>query len=56
MNLKQTYGFINPTQLADNYNKMAAPINFQDPIETMFKHIEDLVHYINAGMKPYMEA
>jgi hypothetical protein len=28
MHLKQTYGFINPTQLADNYNKMMAPINF----------------------------
>jgi hypothetical protein len=39
MHLKQTYGFINPTQLADNYNKMTAPINFQDPIETLFKQI-----------------
>jgi hypothetical protein len=36
MHLKQTYGFINPTQLAENYNKMMAPINFQDPIEMMF--------------------
>jgi hypothetical protein len=32
MHLKQTYGFINPTQLAENYNKMTATINFQDPI------------------------
>jgi hypothetical protein len=32
MHLKQTYGFANPTQLADNYNKMMASINFQDPI------------------------
>jgi hypothetical protein len=39
MHLMQTYGFINPTQLADNYNKIMAPINFQDPIETMFKQI-----------------
>jgi formylmethanofuran dehydrogenase subunit A len=39
MHLKQTYGFINPTQLAENYNKMTAPINFQDPIETLFKQI-----------------
>jgi hypothetical protein len=37
MHLKQTYGFINPTQLTENYNKMTAPINFQDPIETLFK-------------------
>jgi hypothetical protein len=37
MHLKQTYGFIKPTQLAENYNKMTAPINFQDPIETLFK-------------------
>jgi hypothetical protein len=27
MHLKQTYGFINPAQLAENYNKMTAPIN-----------------------------
>jgi hypothetical protein len=37
MHLKHTYGFINPMQLAENYNKMMAPINFQDPIETLFK-------------------
>jgi hypothetical protein len=37
MHLKQTYGFINPTQLAENYNKMMAPINSHDPIETIFK-------------------
>jgi hypothetical protein len=45
MHLKQTYGFINPTQLADNYNKITAPIDFQDPIETLFKKIEDGVRY-----------
>jgi hypothetical protein len=56
MHLKQTYGFINPTQLTENYNKMTAPINFQYPIETLFKHIEDGVRYANAGMQPYMEA
>jgi hypothetical protein len=55
MHLKHTYGFINKTQLADNYNKMTAPINFQDPIETLFKQIEDDVHYVNADMQPYME-
>jgi hypothetical protein len=54
--LKQTYGFINPTQLAENYNKMTAPINFQDPIETLFKQIEYCVRYANAGMQPHMEA
>jgi hypothetical protein len=32
MHLKQTYVFMNPTQLAENYNKMTAPINFQDPM------------------------
>jgi hypothetical protein len=56
MHLKQTYGFINPTQLAENYNKMTAPINFQDPIETLFKQIEDGLPYANAGMQPYTEA
>jgi hypothetical protein len=56
MHLKQTYGFINPTQLAENYNKMTAPVNFQDPIETLFKKIEDGVPYDNSGMQPYMEA
>jgi hypothetical protein len=39
MHLKQTYGFINPTQLAESYNKVTAPINFQDPIETLLKQI-----------------
>jgi hypothetical protein len=56
MHLKQTYGFINPTQLTENYNKMTAPINFQDPIETLFKQIKDGVRYTNAGAQPYMEA
>jgi hypothetical protein len=56
MHLKQTYGFINPTQLAENYNKMTATINFQDPIETLLKQIEDGVRYANAGAQPYMEA
>jgi hypothetical protein len=56
MHLKQTYGFINPTQLAKNYKKMTAPINFQDPIETLLKQIEDGVRYANAGAQPYMEA
>jgi hypothetical protein len=56
MHLKHTYGFINPTQLAENYNKMTAPINFQDLIETLFKKIEDGVGYANAGAQPYMEA
>jgi hypothetical protein len=52
MHLKQTYGFINPTQIAENYNKMTGPINFQDPIETLFKQIEDGVRYVNAGAQP----
>jgi hypothetical protein len=56
MHLKQTHGFINPTQLPENYNKMTAPINFQDPMQTLFKKIEDGVHYANAGAQPYMEA
>jgi hypothetical protein len=56
MHLKQTYGFINPNQLADNYNKMTALINFQEPIETLLKQIEDVLRYANAGMQPYMVA
>jgi hypothetical protein len=56
MHLKQTYGFINPTQLAENYNKMTVPINFKNPIETLFKHIEDGVCYANADAQPYTEA
>jgi hypothetical protein len=35
---------------------MTAPIKFQDPIEMLFKKIEDGVRYANAGMQPYMEA
>jgi hypothetical protein len=56
MDLKQTDGFIKPTQLAENDNKMTAPINFQDPIDTLFKQIEYGFHYANAGMQPYTEA
>jgi hypothetical protein len=56
MHLKQTYRFINPTQLTDNYNRMMALIKFQDQIETLFKQIEDGVCYLNAGMQAYMEA
>jgi hypothetical protein len=56
VNSKQTYTFINPTQLAESYNNMTAPINFQYPIETLFKHIEDRVRYANTGMQQYMEA
>jgi hypothetical protein len=56
IHLKHAYGFINPAQLAENYNKMTAPINFQYPIETLFIHIEDGVCYANTGMQPYMEA
>jgi hypothetical protein len=55
MHLKQTYVFINPRQLAEKYNKMTAPINFQDPIEALFNKIEDVVRYANSGMQPYME-
>jgi hypothetical protein len=35
---------------------MTAPINFKDPIETLFKKIEDDMHYENSGMQPYTEA
>jgi hypothetical protein len=56
MHLKQTYGFTNLTHLTYNYNKMTASINFQDPIETLFKKIEDGVLYTNTGVQPYMEA
>jgi hypothetical protein len=56
VHLKSTYGFIKPTKLADNENKITASINFQDPIETLFKQIEDGVKYDNSGMQPYTEA
>jgi hypothetical protein len=52
MHLKQTYGFINPTQLAENYSKMTAPINFQDPIEKLFKQRQDGVRCANTGAQP----
>jgi hypothetical protein len=34
---------------------MTAPINFQDPIQTLLKQIEDGDRYTNAGAQPYME-
>jgi hypothetical protein len=56
VHLCTTYVFVNPTQLAENYNKMTAPISFEEPIETVFKHIEDGVLYENYGTQPYTEA
>jgi hypothetical protein len=50
MHLKQKYGVINPTQLTDKYSKMTVHINFQDPIEALFKQIEDGVCYANTGI------
>jgi hypothetical protein len=35
---------------------MTVPINFQGPLETLLKQIEDNVCYANAGMQPNMEA
>jgi hypothetical protein len=35
---------------------MTAPINFQDPIETLFQKIEDGVRYAGNGLQPYMES
>jgi hypothetical protein len=35
VHLKTTYGLINPTQLAENYNKMTDPNNFQDQINSL---------------------
>jgi hypothetical protein len=54
VHLKQSYGFIDPTQLADSYNNMTAPIKFKDPIENLLKQIEDDMRYANAGIQPYM--
>jgi hypothetical protein len=56
VHLKINYGFINLTQLADNYNSMRAPVIFEDPIETCFKQVENGVQYINAGIQPCMES
>jgi hypothetical protein len=39
MHLKQTYGFINPTQLDESYNKMVAPINFKIPLKLFSKKL-----------------
>jgi hypothetical protein len=58
MHLRQTYDFINPTHLAENYKKMTAPINFQDPIETLFKKLRMAcatpTQACNLTLKQYM--
>jgi hypothetical protein len=41
MHLHVAHAFINPMQLVENSNRMMAPIRFQDPIETLFKQIEN---------------
>jgi hypothetical protein len=54
----EAYDNMYTSQLEDYMLQYASrsEINFQDPIETLFKQIEDGVRYANAGAQPYMEA
>jgi hypothetical protein len=44
-----TYSRIDPTQLSDCYTKMTCTYDLQDPIETLFKQIDDGVRYALVG-------
>jgi hypothetical protein len=35
---------------------MTGPISLQEPIDALFKQIDDGVRYANSDMQPYMEA
>jgi hypothetical protein len=54
--LRITYGRIAPTQLAECYNKMRTQYDMQDPIETLFSQIDDVIRYATDGVQPYGEA
>jgi hypothetical protein len=44
---------IAPTELTQNYERINAPYNPNQPIETLFQQIQDARAFVVAGRKPY---
>jgi hypothetical protein len=42
-----------PTELTQNYKRLHAPYNHNQPIETLFQQIQDAHAFAVAGGKPY---
>jgi hypothetical protein len=47
------YAMIDPTELTQNYKRLNAPCNTNQPIETLFQQIQDARAFAVAGGKPY---
>jgi hypothetical protein len=56
LHLRTIYSIIDPMELAENYNHMAAPYDMPDPMETLFTQIDDGVRYANSGGQPHHDA
>jgi hypothetical protein len=47
------YAMITPTELAQNYKRLNAPYDPNQPIETLFQQIQDARSFVVAGRQPY---
>jgi hypothetical protein len=50
------YAMIAPTELTQNYERVNTPYDPNQPIETLFQHIQDARAFAVAGRQPYGEA
>jgi hypothetical protein len=50
------YAMIAPTELTQNYERLHAPYDPNQPIETLFQHIQDARAFAVASGNPYGEA
>ena len=56
VHLYTSYGRLSPADLKENDNRMRTQYDHQQPIETLFDHIEDAVNLAAAGEAPYSNA
>jgi hypothetical protein len=47
------YAMIAPTELTQNYERLNAPYDPNQPIETLFQQIQDACAFVVAGGQPY---
>jgi hypothetical protein len=50
------YAMIAPTELTQNYERLNTPYDVNQPIETLFQHIQDARAFAVAGGQPYGSA
>jgi hypothetical protein len=51
--LLKYYAMIAPTELTQNYERLNAPYDPNQPIETLFQQIQDARAFVVAGGQPY---